>query len=159
VCAATRKLYEGDVLKDKKGSELNRDRNIVFLRPFMPLNEPRSLNKGATSTTYQHTVNGMRCESREEHFPDSHSWGRARQLIRQTYVNLHRDRHRKSVKMADTGAKTAKSSENLSTHWVLVVKAALGLQQVPTSILLIVWNLETWYGSSRKRKAVCEDCR
>lgn len=71
----------------------------------MPLNEPRSLNKGATSTTYQHTVNGMRCKSREEHFPDSHSWGRARQLIWQTYVNLHRDRNRKPAQMADAGAK------------------------------------------------------
>ena len=142
VCAATRKLYEGDVLKDKTGSKLYRDRNIVFLRPFMPLNEPRSLNKGATLTMDQHTIFGMRCKSREEHFPDSHSWGRARQLIGQTYVNLRRDRNRKPVKMADAGAKTAKSSENLSTHWALVDKATLGLQQVPTSILLIVWNLD-----------------
>lgn len=93
-----------------------RNKSSLFLRPFIPLDEPRSLNKGATLTMYQHTIFGMRCKSQEEHFPDSQSWGRARQLIRQTNVNLYKDRNRKPVKWLTHWSQIGKRVWKIYSH-------------------------------------------
>lgn len=105
----------------------------------------RAWIKSGSYNVPRYLVAGMRCKSQEAHFPGSQSWGRTRQLIRQTDVNLCKDRNRKPVKRLLHWSQNGNEARKLQSHLVVSWPTnAFGLQQMPKSTLLIRmehWNL------------------